>query len=163
LAKAKTWRCEFKRTSQKIPYTFRRSDIPKLDLEVDRGVSFKAWLEEWSAYSAVSGLGKEDGDTQYNVLRLAFFRDTAYVVDNLGLAAEDKKKVTKIIDALKNHMEGSVNETVERRNFRQHRQQPRESFDDFLVALRDLIRTCNYCADDCMSKVLKRSNNGRSL
>ena len=31
-----------------------------------------------------------------------------------------------------------VNETVERRNFRRRVQQPGETFDDFLIALRDL-------------------------
>ena len=138
-----------------MPYTFRRSDIPKLDLDVDRGASFKAWLEEWAAYSAVSQLGKEDSDTQYNVLRLAFTRDTANVVDNLGLIAEDKKKVTKIIEALTKHMEGAINETVERRNFRKRRQHARESFDDYLVALRELVKTCRYCTDDCVSKILR--------
>ena len=47
-----------------MPFTFRCSDIPKLNLDVDRGSNFKAWLEEWSAYIAVSGLSKENGDTK---------------------------------------------------------------------------------------------------
>ena len=117
-----------------MPNTFRRNDNPELDLDVDRGSSFKAWLEEWSAYLAVSQLSKEDGDTQYNVLRLAFSRDTANVADNLGLATEDKKKVAKIIEALTKHMEGAVNETAERQNFRKRRQHARETFDDYLVS-----------------------------
>ena len=36
-----------------------------------------------------------------------------------------------------------VNETVERRNFRRRVQQPGETFDDFLIALRDLECTEN--------------------
>ena len=139
-----------------MPSTFRRSDIPKLDLDVDRGSNFKAWLEEWSAYIAVSGLSEENGDTKYHVLRLAFSRETASVVNNLGLPEEDKKKIDKIIQALKVHVEGAVNETVERRNFRKRRQHTQESFDDFLVSLRDLIKTCSYCAaDDCVNRALR--------
>ena len=89
------------------------------------------------------------------MLRLAFSRETASVVDKLGLPEEDKKKIDKIIQALKVHVEGAVNETVERRNFRKRRQHTQESFDDFLFALRDLIKTCNYCAaDDCVNKAL---------
>ena len=88
-------------------------------------------------------------------MRLAFSRDTANVVDNLGLATEDKKKVAKIIEALTKHMEGAVNETVERRNFRKCRQHARETFDDYLVLLRELIKTCHYCTDECVSKVLR--------
>jgi len=46
--------------------------------------------------------------------------------------------VKKVIEALTEHVEGTANETVERKVFRkiQHRG---ESFDDFLVALRDLV------------------------
>ena len=93
--------------------------------------------------------------TQYNILRLAFSRDTANFVDNLGLATEDKKKVAKIIDALTKHMEGAVNETVERRNFCKRRQHAHETFDDYLVSLRELIKTFQYCTDACVSKVLR--------
>ena len=64
-----------------MPFAFRRSDIPRLDVDVDRGSSFKAWLEEWSAYHAVSGLSEESDDIQYHVLRLAFSRETATVID----------------------------------------------------------------------------------
>ena len=53
-------------------FTSRRSDIPRLDVDVDRGSSFKGWLEEWSAYHAVSGLSEESDDTHNHALRLAF-------------------------------------------------------------------------------------------
>ena len=91
-------------------------------------------------------------------MRLAFSRDkanAANVVDNLGLATEDMKKVAKIIEALTKHTEGAVNETVERRNFRKRRQHARETFDDYLVSLRELIKTCHYCTYECVSKVLR--------
>ena len=47
-----------------MPFTFRRNDIPRLDLDVDRGKNFKAWLEEWSAYHAVSGFSDQEAETQ---------------------------------------------------------------------------------------------------
>ena len=31
-------------------------------------------------------------------------------------------------------------------------QQVGESFDDFLVLLRELVKTCNFCSDDCTNK-----------
>ena len=98
-----------KRTYSK-PFTFRHSDIPKLDLDMDRGNNFKACLEEWSADIAVSGLSEENGNTKNHVLSMAFSRETDVVVDNLGLLEEDKK-IDKIIQALKVHLEGAVNET----------------------------------------------------
>ena len=138
-----------------MPYTFRRSDIPRLDLDVDRGSHFKAWLDEWSAYADVSGLNDENNATKYNVLRLAFSRETANVVDNLGLSADDRNQTDKIITALKQHVAGSINETVERNNFRKRRQYSQEAFDDFLVSLRELIKTCNYCDQECCNKALR--------
>ena len=77
------------------------------------------------------------------------------MIDNLGLPEEDRRKVNKIIDALKSHMKGAINETVERRNFRKRQQFARESFDNFLVALRDLVTTCNYCTDACTDNALR--------
>ena len=74
-------------------FTFRICDIPRLDLDIDRGSNFKAWLEEWTACHVVSGLNEQDGETQYHVHKLAFSRDTATVIDNLGLPAEDRKKI----------------------------------------------------------------------
>ena len=52
-------------------------------------------------------------------------------------------------------MGGTVDETMERRNFRKRRQHARESIDDYLVALRKLVETCRYCTDDCVSKILR--------
>ena len=103
----------------------------------------------------MSGLEKEEPDTQYNILRLAFSRETALVVSNLGSPEQNKKEVESIIKALTEHVEGTVNETVERKAFRKRKQQQGESFDDYLVSLRDLVRTCNYCSDECSNKALR--------
>ena len=44
---------------------------------------------------------------------------------------------------------------MERRHFRQRRQQPGESFDDFLVSLRELAKTCNFSTDACTQKSIR--------
>ena len=48
-----------------------------------------------------------------------------------------------------------MNETVERKAFRKRRQHREESFDDFLVTLRDVVRSCNYCSDECTNKAIR--------
>ena len=50
------------------------------------------------------------------------------------------------------HIYSQINESVEQRNLRRHMQQPGESFDDFLVTLRELAKTCNFCSDACTQK-----------
>ena len=44
---------------------------------------------------------------------------------------------------------------MERRNFRRRTQQPGEPFDDFLVALRELAKTCKFCSDACTQKNIR--------
>ena len=73
----------------------------------------------------------------------------------MGLTEEDKQKVPKIVDALKKHVAGSVNETVERKSFRMRKQHMHESFDDYVTTLRDLVKICNYCNDECINKALR--------
>jgi hypothetical protein len=41
-----------------MAFSFRLGDLPKLDLQVDRGSDFKAWRSQWDAYFCLSGLDK---------------------------------------------------------------------------------------------------------
>ena len=77
------------------------------------------------------------------------------VKQNLGLSETESKRVDSIIHALKRYVDGHVNETVERRNFHKRMQQVGELFDDFLVSLRELVKTCNFCSDDCINKTIR--------
>ena len=55
-----------------MTYVFRQSDLPKLDLQVDRGTDFAAWRAQWQAYATLSGLDKQDEETQVKALTLCF-------------------------------------------------------------------------------------------
>ena len=59
------------------------------------------------------------------------------------------------ICAIKCYIDSHTNETVKRRNFRQCAQHPGEPFNDFLVSLHDLVKTCNFCSDACTQKSLR--------
>ena len=133
-------------------YVFRKGD---LDLQIDRGSDFSAWQKQWESYMSLSGLSEEPPTKQVQALTLCFSRETLTIVDNLGLSTEDLKKVTSIISAIKKYVAGHINESVERRNFRRRTQQPGESFDDYLVSLRELVKTCNFCNDACTQKSIR--------
>lgn len=138
-----------------MAYTFRTGDLPKLDLDTDRGTDLLAWHQQWLAYRSLSGLSGEPPEKQVQALQLCFSRKTLNVVENLGLTSDQKKDQAQIIAALKQHVKGRINETVERRNLRQRRQQIRESFDDFLIFLRELAKTCNFCNGECQQKAIR--------
>ena len=144
-----------------MPFTFRQGDLPKLELQVDRGSDFAAWKAQWASYLSLSGLADEEASKQVQALTLCFFRDTLTIVQNLGLSEEERKCVKSIIDAIQRYIEGHINESVERRNFRRRIQQPGETFDDFLVSLRELVKTCNFCSEACTQKNIRDQIIGR--
>ena len=89
-------------------------------------------------------------------LNALFFQGNVInIVQNLGLTEEQKGEPRTIIEVIQQYVDGHVNETVEHRNFRRRVQQQGESFDDFLVSLRELVKTCNFCLEACMQKIIR--------
>ena len=66
-------------------YTFQEGDIPKLDLQVDRGLDFTAWCTQWDSYCSLSGLSEERATKQVKAIMLCFSWETLSIVQNLGL------------------------------------------------------------------------------
>lgn len=77
------------------------------------------------------------------------------IIENLGLTDAQKADQAQIIAGLKQYVQGRINETVERRNFRQRKQAPGETFDDYLISLRELAKTCNFCDNNCLQSSLR--------
>ena len=73
-----------------MPYVFQLSDLPKLDLQVDRSTDFEAWRAQWTSYATLSGLSGESEATKVQALTLCFSRETLTVVNNLGLTEEER-------------------------------------------------------------------------
>ena len=105
--------------------------------------------------AVLSGLAYQDAAKQVQALTHCFFHDTLSDVQNLGLTEEERASADSIISAIKRYLDGYVNEMVERRNFRRRTQQVGETFDDFLVSLRELVKTCNFCSDACTQKNIR--------
>ena len=138
-----------------MAFVFRPGDLPKLDLQLDRGADFKAWKTQWEAYLDLSGLAEQEAAKQVKALTLCFSKETVTVVENLGLTDEQRQDVKAVVKAIQRYVEGHINESVERRMFRRRVQQPGECFDDFLVSLRELAKTCNFCSSDCTQKNMR--------
>ena len=59
---------------------------------------------------------------------------------------EDEKKLSKIMEKLDKYAVGEVNETYERYVFNSRDQEPDESIDAYVLALRKLAQACNLCS-----------------
>jgi hypothetical protein len=105
-----------------MSYAFRQGDLPKLDLQVDRGTDFATWKSQWEAYFSLSGLECQTPTKQVQALTLCFSRETVTIVDNLGLTAVQRAKVKDVIASIERYVQGQRNETVECRNFRRRMQ-----------------------------------------
>ena len=92
---------------------------------------------------------------QVQALTLCFSRETVTVVENLGLTPAQLQDVKFIVDAIQRHVEGNVNKSVKRHTFRHRVQQAGECFDDILVSLHKLAKTCNFCSQECTNKNMR--------
>ena len=128
---------------------------PKLDVSLTKGTSFLTWRELWNDYSLVNDLEEIDAKKKVALLRLNMVPETVEVVNNLCLSEADKAIPDKILDALEKHILGRVNVTMENRNFRKRCQEKNEAFDDFLVSLRQLATTCEFCNDNCRNRAIR--------
>ena len=71
------------------------------------------------------------------------------ILQYLGLTDEQMKDKKTVIEAIQHYMDGHINETVEHRTFHWWIQQPGKSFDDFLITIKELVKTCKFCSDTC--------------
>ena len=101
------------------------------------------------------GLTEESAATKVQALTLWFSRETLTIVNNLGLTVEQKRDVNTIITTIKCHINGHINELMEHHKLCQCVQQPGENFDDFLAALRELAKMCNFCFEECATKNIR--------
>ncbi len=77
-------------------------------------------------------------------------------MDNLGLMAEQRRNANHTVDTISWCTAGQMNESVERRNFQCRSQQPGESFNTFLVSLRELAKTCSdLCTKGIRNQIIE--------
>lgn len=102
-----------------------------------------------------SGLETQAHAKQVQALTLCFSRKIITIIDNLGLTAAQCGKVKGIIAAIERYIQGQCNETIECRNFHRRTRREGETFDDILVSLHELAKTCNFCLEVCCQKNIR--------
>ena len=134
------------RTNPDVKFSTSALMPNKLDLSVDRGETLTLWQHRWEDFYQLSGLEDKDPVFRMAVLRSCFSDETLKIAMNLDLPDEHKNSPTEVIKALRVHAHGQINVVMERRNFNLRTQQPGEMFDDFLTSLKELAKTCDFCA-----------------
>ena len=132
-----------------------RREGPRFDIENERD-TFDEWKDSWNSFVIVSGLSDIEDDAykkemKYHALIDACSRETIKTIRNLNLPAADKDDSDKVIKALDIFIKGGINDVVWRLRYMNRHQQEGESFDDWLISLREIARKCNFgkCCDRC--------------
>ena len=71
--------------------------------------------------------------------------DALDIFDSLDFDATDQRKdIDVVIDKLEKHCIGRTNETYERFSFNQRIQEPNETVDSYVTAIKALAKMCNF-------------------
>ena len=130
---------------------------PPLNLADCSAKKWKLWKQTWLNYAVVSKVASQDASYQ-KALFLCIIGQGALEIFNAFqyTSSEDPDKVDTIITKFEEYFTGDVNETYERFKFNQRDHEVGESFDAYLIALRNMAETCNFCTCPAMSDSLLR-------
>ena len=130
---------------------------PPAPLSLDRkGVveRWTLWKQQWEHYEIISRLNTEAVEYQKAMFLNSIGVDALKVYNGFVFADNEVRDIATIIRKFDTHIVGQVNETYERYIFNGRNQQDGEAFDDYLTDLRNLAKSCNFCA--CLRDSLLR-------
>ena len=113
---------------------------PILDLSMNRYAAWKTWKARWEDYTIVTELNTKAQAYQCSMLRYAFNEETRKIYDSLSLSEDDRKDITKIMEAMETFSKGIINKTLERHSFNTRNQKDGEQFDDYITDLKTLSK-----------------------
>ena len=64
--------------TMKMPYFFRQGNLPKLDVQVDRGSDFTVWTAKWESYMSFSELSEVSDEKKVQALTMFHTRNPFY-------------------------------------------------------------------------------------
>ena len=114
---------------------------------------FTAWRKSWKDFALINRVDQHDRPTQLAALRTHLSQDFQAIFDEsitIEASVPDQPTVEEAIAAIQTFIRGMQNIIVDRFHFFTRRQQPGESFEHFLVALRQLSQQadiCTHCID----------------
>ena len=111
-------------------------------------VLWKQWIANFQNYLLAIGGDEYSPERKRAVLLHCLGVEGQRIYTTLPRRGETPPEGTNVynhtIQVLQEHFQPTVNVVAERYTFRQRAQQPSESIDNFLSALRDLSKTCDF-------------------
>ena len=130
----------------------RRLDPSSMEkLHGDASLSLlRSWCNRWKYHAAFNQLSPQPVGEQMAALRMVFHPSMQQVVEiALGILPTSITTPNQVLDQIGDYVRGKLNIALDRVEFKERREGPSESFDDFFIGLRrladatDLSRTCS--------------------
>ena len=108
---------------------------------------WRDWKQIWTSYEILSNLQVRDNKYRIATCITCIGADALRIYNSLPFDNdEDKSDMDKVLAAMEKYCLGETNVIYERFVFNQRAQQDEETFDQFLTALKELAKTCNFAA-----------------
>ena len=114
---------------------------------------FDSWRSKFDGYRLLVGLDEHPAAEQRAALLALMDDDWARVI-RFALPLSSNDTVDDIITKMQEHLRRQRNVIIDRRDFNTRTQQPGETFDEFLCALKETASFCDFCAS-CMDDRLR--------
>ena len=143
-----------------IPLPTNFSPPPPLKLKDNKADEWKLFCQLWDNYVVITDLETKDKAFQRAVFLNTAGAEGVRLFNSLTFDTlpdgekEDDKDVTLIMKKMATLILGEKNETYERYVFNKRDQGNDETIDAYVVALTELVKTCNFC--DCLRQSLIR-------
>ncbi|XP_064479052.1 uncharacterized protein LOC135392265 [Ornithodoros turicata] len=105
--------------------------------------SWKLWIVRWERYRVISGLQRQDADTQINTFLYAMGSGAEDVLVSLRLDDEEAKDYNKLKSRFEKHFIPRRNVIFERARFNQRSQSEHEAVEEFVTDLHRLAESCD--------------------
>ena len=116
----------------------------KLSLGDDPVGQWNYFKERFEDYMVMTETNQAREDQKLAFLRSLLDKSVIDIISTFK--EEEKKNVATLLKKLDEHILGSTNVTRERFSFNSTNQHPGQSFSDFLVSLKRLIKKCQFCS-----------------
>ncbi len=118
-----------------------------LCVEGDGARNCRTWHQMWDSYAAVSRIYKQSDEYQLATFIMCLGKAGVEVYNTLSFNNEaDRQSLAAVLSKMEQHFIGTMNVTYERFVIRTRTQGQGETLEQYFLALRTLVKTCNFQA-----------------
>lgn len=118
--------------------------VEKLKLEGNMSENWRRFKRNFDIFLNASGIIGKSETTKVNTFLNMIGEDSVEVFDSFKLTAEQCNSYNEVVQAFENFCKPKKNTVYERFMFYQRKQRELEPFDNFLMDIKRLIRSCEF-------------------